>query len=147
MRKSTMIQAVVTITISIVLSVVLTGYLTKILVAEHADIRREFKVIDINALTLRLMENLEAQVKESDTHMTPEMIEFIAKQEARKMYSQIALHENGNNIILPKKAVLFVPQAYDVTQDIADRMNLGHIGKTGLNKLVDNDKDEKDADN
>ena len=134
---------ILTAFVSIVCSTIFTGYLTKQLVAEHSEIRREFRVIDITALTQKLMEKLENDVRNSETQLTSEMIEFIAKQEARKMYAKIAKHNDGKDIILPKNSVLYVPQEFDVTQAIADQLSLGDVGRTGLNKIIE----EKTNDN
>ena len=128
---------IITIAASVMLSIVTTGIVTKQLVNEHAETKREFKVIDIAILTEKLMENLENEIAKSDTELKPEMIEFIAKQEAKKMYTQIALHEGGQHIVLPKRSVIYTPQSHDITQQISTKLGLGEVGKTGLNKLVD----------
>ena len=136
----------ITIAASVMLSIGTTAIVTKQLVTEHAETKREFKVIDIAVLTEKLMENLETEIAKSETELKPEMIEFIAKQEAKKMYTQIAMHEGGQNIILPKRSVIYTPQTHDITQQISTKLGLGEIGKTGLNKLVNDSESTPSSD-
>ena len=128
-----------TIAASVIISVFVSGLVTTQMVTQHAETKREFKVVDVNALSDKLMEQLEKNLSENDAEMNPEMVKFIAQQEAKKLYTQIALHDAGRNIVLPKQSVIYVPQEYDITQNISDELGLGDIGKTGLNRLVDKD--------
>jgi Skp family chaperone for outer membrane proteins len=127
----------VTIIASVVISITLSGIVATQMVEQHAEMRREFKVVDVAALSEALMTNLEAELSKNESELNPEMIKFIAKQEAKKLYTQIALHEKGNNIVLPKQSVIYAPDVFDITQSVSDRMGLGKIEKTGLNRLLD----------
>jgi uncharacterized protein (DUF111 family) len=105
---------------------------------------RQFRVVDVKQLSEALMRQLETTIKEQDVQMKPELIEVIAQNEAKKLFTAIANTGGKNDIILPKSSVIYAPERYELTKEIAEQMGLKGIEHKDLKKVLGQSIETKD---
>lgn len=124
------------VTLSVLLSVTLSSAMTYQLAKQSLDRDKQFKVVDISQLTKVMMENLEESISQQDIQLSEEMIKVVAENEARKLYTTIANTGGQNDIIMPKSSVIYTPDRYEITEQIATKLGLKGVENTNLRKAL-----------
>ena len=114
------------------LSVVLTTAINYKILKDTLNKQREFKVVDIKALSEGLMRNLEKTLKAQGKDLNPEFVTVIAQTEAKKMFKTITRASGKNDIIFSRTSVIHAPEKYDITEEIAELMGLEGVNVVTL---------------
>ena len=133
-----------TLLVSIVLSCIFSSIVSYKIALGAMESDRQFRVVDIKQLSDALMRQLETTIKEQDVQMKPELIEVIAQNEAKKLFTAIANTGGKNDIILPKSSVIYAPERYEITKAIAEQMGLKGIKHKDLKKILGESTETKD---
>ncbi|GAA5143662.1 hypothetical protein [Thalassotalea piscium] len=133
------------LSISVFISVVFSSAISFQIAKDTLNKEKQFKVVDIQLLSKALMENLEKTIKEEGTELNPEFVKVIAQNEAKKMFQVIARSSGKNEIVIPKSSVIYVPDRYELTEEIAESMGLEGVVVKSLQKQID-EIDSKESD-
>lgn len=93
-------------------------------------------MVDLKQLTNSLMVNLEATLRDKKTELSPEMMNIIGQNEAKKMFTAVANMAGENDIIIPKSVVLHSPARYEITSEIAESLGIKGIVETNVKSMI-----------
>lgn len=131
-------QIVISIIASVVVSVsvvVAMDKLTPETVGSSVE-TTHFKVVDVQQLSKVILGQLKTSLAEGEHQLSPELIEVMAQAEARKLFNTIAHSANNKDIILAKNSIIYVPDRYDITEDIANQLGLEGVVSTTLKEKL-----------
>lgn len=124
--------SMMTVGLSVLLSVILSSAFTYHVTNDALNRDKQFKVVDIRQLTTVMMSNLEESIRGQEIQLSEEMIQVVAENEARKLYTTIANTGGTNDIIIPKSSVLYSPERYEITANIAAQLGLEGVVNKNL---------------
>ena len=125
--------------VAVLLSVVISEYRVKNALDEMSNASvegRHFKVIDIKLLSDQILMQLQASVAGSNEVLSPELLEVMAQNEARKMFNTIAHSAGENDIILSKNSIVYTPARFDITEEIAAKLGFSSVRSTTLKEKM-----------